>query len=106
MKSKYGNRKTVVDGITFDSKREAARYQQLKMMEKAGEITRLRLQPRFELVPKNKTFRAVHYIADFDYFFVKDDRYVVEDAKGFRADIYKIKQKLMYHVHGINIEEV
>lgn len=54
MKRKYGNRKTVIDGIHFPSKLEAARYQQLKLLELAGQITGLELQPRFELIPKQR----------------------------------------------------
>jgi len=70
--SKYGNKRTVVDGITFDSKREAQRYQELKLMEHAGEIFNLEIQPKFELIPKftatsGENRRAVTYTADFRY---------------------------------------
>jgi len=66
-KPKYGNIKTVIDGFTFDSKREATRYQELKLLEKAGEIRELELQPKYTLVPKTKKRRAVTYTADFRY---------------------------------------
>jgi len=65
--SKYRNIKTKVNGITFDSQAEARRYQELKLLEKAGEIKNLKLQPKFILVPKTKKRRAVSYSADFQY---------------------------------------
>jgi len=65
--SKYGNTKTVLDGHTFDSKAEAKRYQELKLLEKAQEIFNLELQPKFTLVPKTKKRRAITYTADFAY---------------------------------------
>ena len=65
--NKYGNKKVEIDGYTFDSQAEARRYQELKLLEKAGEITKLQLQPKFELVPKTKKHRAVTYTADFMY---------------------------------------
>ena len=83
---KYGNRKTVIDGIKFDSKAEAERYKELKILEKAGLIKKLILQPEFLLQDKfkynGKTERAVKYIADFKYFDVAKGVYVVEDVKG------------------------
>ncbi len=104
-KSKYRNTKTLLDGITFDSKREAYRYFELKILQKAGEIEGLKLQVPFELVPKNDRHRAVTYKADFVYR-DKDGRQVVEDAKGVRTKEYLLKRKLLYHVHGIDISEV
>ena len=78
---KYGNRKTVVDGIKFDSGAEAGRYKELRLMEKAGAIKDLILQPEFLLQDKfkhkGKTERAVKYIADFKYFDVSRGVYVV-----------------------------
>ena len=103
--SKYGNKKVEYDGIKFDSKRECQRYQQLKLMLKAGEISGLELQKKFELTPKNNRFRAMHYVADFVYL-DKNKNLIVEDSKGFRTKEYKLKQKLMFHVHGIEIIEV
>ena len=107
--SKYRNKKTVCDGITFDSKHEASRYQELKMLLNAGEITELRLQVPFELIPTFKlngeTFRSIKYVADFVY---KDKNgfEVIEDAKGMKTDVYKMKKKLMAYVHHIVIQEV
>ena len=110
--SKYGNEKVEFSGQTFDSKREGRRYLELQMMLKGGLISDLRLQVPFELIPAQrdpqtgKTIeRAVNYVADFVY---RDDQgqLIVEDAKGFRTDVYKIKRKLMLWRHGIRIREV
>lgn len=124
-RSKYGSRKVTVDGITFDSKKEAARYQELKLLERAGEIADLQRQVKYILIPaqyehptsmtksgRGKCLeRECSYIADFTYLvpvleggvpFVP----VVEDTKGFRTEAYKIKRKLMLSVHGIKIKEV
>lgn len=112
--SKYGNRKTEVDGIIFDSKHEAERYAELKLLEKAGEIRDLKLQEKFCLVPtiegegRKIAQRAVYYLADFTYW-ERNGKYwkrVVEDAKGVRTDVYKLKKKLMRWRHGIEIREV
>lgn len=101
MYRKYHNTKTVVDGIKFDSKLEAERYAQLKIMERAGVIKELELQPSFELLPsfrKNgKTWRKTVYKADFMYILVDDDSYIIEDVKGSTAvitDVFRLKQKL------------
>lgn len=101
MYRKYHNTKTVVDGIKFDSKLEAERYAQLKIMEHAGVIRALELQPSFDLLPsfrKNgKTWRKTVYRADFRYILAKDDRIIIEDVKGSTAvitDVFRLKQKL------------
>lgn len=103
--SKYGAKKTVVDGITFASKKEAAHYQKLKMLERAGEITDLVLQPKFELIPKEGKDRAIHYIADFQYR-DKEGQTVIVDVKGMATQVYRIKKRLMKHRHNIDIVEV
>lgn len=104
MHSKYRTKRTVVDGIEFASKREAARYRELKLMERAGKISELSLQPRFELQPsfkrEGKTIRAIEYVADFVYTEGDDKRKgprvrVVEDVKGMRTDVYKLKRKML-----------
>lgn len=99
--SKYHNTKTVADGIKFDSKLEAERYAQLKILERAGVIRGLELQPSFELLPsfrKNgKTWRKTVYKADFRYILCEDDSYIIEDVKGSTAvitDVFRLKQKL------------
>lgn len=106
---KYGNRKTVIDGVAFDSKAEAERYAELKLLERAGIIRDLQLQPKFPLIPtfrKNgKTFRGITYVADFAY--TENGRKVVEDVKGFKTEVYKIKRKLFeYTYRDITLTEV
>lgn len=83
--SKYGNRKTMYNGLAFDSKREAARYQDLRLLEQAGVIHDLVCQPKYELLPgfrdaTGKKQPAINYWADFSY--NEDGRAVVEDVKG------------------------
>ena len=104
--NKYGNTKIRVDGRLFDSKAEAARWQELQLLERAGEITELERQVEYELIPKQKGERAVKYIADFRY---KDHEgeTVVEDVKGYKGNpVWIIKRKLMLRVHGIRVSEV
>ncbi len=99
---KYRNEPTMVGERTFASKREAARYQELRMMECAGEIRDLVCQWRYPL-----EVNGVHvcfYVADFVYV-TRDGRSVVEDCKGFRTQVYKLKAKLMFAVYGIKILE-
>lgn len=102
MKSKYRAIKTVVDGITFDSKREATRYSELKLLERVGKIHNLLLQPTY-LITINGV-RCCEYRADFSW--QENGQTVVADAKGFRTPVYKLKRKLMKAVHGIDIREV
>ena len=102
--SKYGAVKTIIDGIQFDSKREAQRYSELKLLERAGVIQNLRLQVKFELIPKQQGERACTYIADFVY--EENGQTVVEDAKGMKTKDYIIKRKLMLWMHGIKIREI
>lgn len=102
--SKYRANKTTLDGIQFDSKREAQRYSELKLLERAGAIQDLERQVEFELIPKQKGERAVKYIADFVY--KENGEKVVEDVKGMKTKDYIIKRKLMQYVHGIKIREI
>lgn len=106
-RSKYHARKTTVDGITFDSRREADRYLVLKCMEEDGLISDLRRQVRYELVPAfdvdGKHYRPVYYVADFVY--REDGREVVEDVKGMRTDVYRLKSKLFARRYGMGIKE-
>lgn len=102
-KSKYGSVKKSVNGIVFDSKRESNRYQELMVLEQAGEIKNLRLQVPFELIPKSKYGMPIRYIADFVYY--ENEQLIVEDAKGVRTPVYKIKRRLMAEVYGIQIKE-
>jgi len=106
---KYHAKKTELDGITFDSKKEANRYAELKLLERSGAIHNLQRQVRYELIPAQKKDgktieRACHYIADFVY--EDSGKTVVEDVKGYRTKEYVLKRKLMLQVHGIEVREV
>lgn len=108
---KYYNKKVEIDGIKFDSKKESKRYSELKILEKANEISELRTQVKFELQPsfkKNgKTIRKIEYIADFTYYDNKLNKYIVEDTKGYRTDVYKLKKKLFeYKYPHLSIKEL
>lgn len=119
-RSKYRNRKIVVNGSVFDSRKEYDRYCELFVLEKAGKIQGLRRQVKFQLVPpqrepdmigkrggiiKGKLLeREVSYIADFVY--LQDGAQVVEDVKGMRTAEYILKRKLMLWAHGIRIKEI
>ena len=101
--SKYNAKKTVVDGLEFDSIRESERYRELKPLEKAKEIRNLELQPRFLLQQKFKdkqgnTHRKIEYVADFMYI-DKDDKKIVEDVKGMMTGVYKLKKKLFLNLY-------
>jgi len=102
---KFGNHKTVVDGMTFDSKKEARRYCELRMLERGKRITGLALQPRFDFVING--VKIGYYKADFSY--VENGACVVEDVKSEftkKLPVYRLKRKLMQAVHGIEIKEV
>lgn len=105
--SKYHAKKTVVDGIEFDSAKEAKRYAKLRALEEAGKIQGLRLQVPFELLPSFECdgvkYRGMKYVADFVYY--RGGKQVVEDCKGFKTAEYKLKKKLMAYLNRINIEE-
>lgn len=108
---KYGNRKVVTEDGTFDSVKELRRWQELKLLQKAGEIYDLQRQVLFVLIPKQTDGkkvieREVKYIADFTYRNRSDNRLVVEDTKGMKTREYIIKRKLMLYRHGIRIVEV
>lgn len=92
--SKYHSKKTEVDGILFDSKKEAERYITLSLWEKAGTIKGLEIQKRFELLPKQLDERAVTYRADFYYFDTVSERWTAEDVKGYKTKDYILKRKL------------
>lgn len=118
---KYKSKKVMIDGILFDSIKEANRYCELKLLQRAKKISDLELQKSYELIPaqrepsgmtktgKEKLGRvieqSVKYIADFVY---KDERgqTVVEDTKGVKTKDYIIKRKLMLYVYGIRIKEI
>jgi dsDNA-binding SOS-regulon protein len=106
MRSKYNAKRTVVDGITFASKKEAKRYGELKLLEKAGEIRDLELQPWYALMAIGSGEQVGSYVADFKYFDKRFKRAVVEDVKGFRTPLYKWKKKHVEAQYGIQITEV
>jgi len=106
--SKYGNKKVMMDEITFDSKGEAYRYGELKLLYRAGVISRLELQPVFELQPKftknGKTYRAIKYVADFRY--IEGGDTIIEDFKGCKTNIYKLKKKMFeYKFPNLTLKE-
>jgi hypothetical protein len=119
-RSKYGSKKVTIDGITFDSQKEAKRFRELRLLERAGKVTDLKRQVTFLLIPcqyepdtigvrggvkRGKLLeREVSYVADFVY--TENGKQVVEDTKGFKTKDYIIKRKLMLYVHGIRIKEV
>lgn len=124
--SKYHAKKTVVDGIEFDSKKEANRYSELKILERAGKIKNLQMQVPFVLIPaqyeeskeitkrgkekivKKLVERKVVYKADFVFY--EDGKMVVEDTKGYRHggaySVFVLKRKMMLEKYGIHIVEV
>lgn len=107
--NKFHAKKTEIDGIVFDSKHEAERYAELKLLERGRVIKDLTLQPKFELQegytsPTGKKIRPITYIADFMY--TEDGNTVVEDAKGMKTDVYKLKKKLFEYKYGIEVREV
>lgn len=129
MYRKYNNRKIIVDGITFDSKKEAVRYKELKTLERAGIIQKLQRQVKYVLIPaqyertssvyvkgdnkgKPKKGRLIErecaYYADFVY--MQDNNTIVEDVKGYRNgqayNLFVIKRKLMLYVHGVTVKEL
>ena len=125
MYRKYNNKKVMVDGIKFDSKKEATRYKELKTLERAGIIQDLQRQVKYVLIPaqyepsgeiytkgkekgKSKKGKLIErecaYYADFVY--TENGKTVVEDTKGVKTPEYIIKRKLMLYVHNIKIKEM
>lgn len=112
-RNKYGARRTVKDGIAFDSGKEATMYQELKLLQAAGEIKDLKLQPEFVLQAKfkdakGKNVREVKYIADFSFYDRKQKRPRVIDCKGYETQVYRIKKKVFNYLmrdRGLYLEE-
>lgn len=111
-RSKYGNRKVVTAAGTFDSQKEARRFAELRLLERAGRISNLRRQVRYELIPSQRDSsgrvieRSVVYVADFVYYDNDHCREVVEDTKGVRTKEYVIKRKLMLWQKGVRVSEL
>ena len=127
--NKYFNKKVTINGESFDSKKEAKRYQELLLLQRAGKISNLQRQVRYELIPAQyQTYeryskkgerlkdgvelieRKVEYVADFVYTLTDTGENVVEDVKGYKSgaayDMFKLKRKLMLAIHSIRIKEV
>ena len=120
MKTKYHSKKITVNGETFDSKKEYRRYQELKLLEQAGEVRNIQRQVKFVLIPAQREpdtigprggvrpgkviEKEVSYIADFVY--TEAGKTVVEDTKGFKTKDYILKRKMMLYFHGIRIKEI
>lgn len=125
--SKYSSQKVEVDGIVFDSKKEARRYSQLKALEASGAISDLKRQRKYILIPTQRAWtneiyergpykgsfkkgkileNECSYLADFVYIDNDNGELVVEDTKGFKTRDYIIKRKLMLYTYGIRIREV
>ena len=102
--SKYRAVPTKVNGIRFASKKEAGRYAELLLLQKAGEIADLKLQPKIPLTFKG--YKICTYIADFLYFDRRLKQMVWEDCKGFRTPVYKLKKRLVLALTGIIITEI
>ncbi|MEE9459633.1 MAG: DUF1064 domain-containing protein [Candidatus Bathyarchaeia archaeon] len=100
-RSKYRAIKATVDNIKFDSKKEASRYQQLRLLEKAAQIDNLELQPKYDLIVNG--FKVGFYKADFRY--IENGILVVEDVKGMKTPMYNFKKKLIKAIYDIDIFE-
>jgi len=102
--SKYNNKKVQEDGFTFDSKAVRQRYLELKLLQRAGQIKNLTLQPRYELQASfkhnGKTHRKIEYVADFQYIDTDTGKTIVEDVKGMKTDVFKLKMKLFLYHYG------
>lgn len=103
-RSKYGAQKTTVDGIEFDSKAEARRYGELRLLERAGKIKNLERQVRYDLEVNG--VKIGFYKADFRYWDQSRSEQIVEDVKGMRTPVFAIKAKLMKALHRVEIIEI
>lgn len=108
--NKYNAQKTEIDNITFDSYKEGSRYMELKMLEKGKVIKELVLQPRFELQPayeiNGRKVRKIEYVADFMYYDTEKNKTVIEDVKGYRTDVYKLKKKWFEYKYNMEVTEL
>lgn len=116
-KTKFGNKKIIIDGYKLDSIKESSRYLELKLLLRSGEISDLKLKPKFTLIPSQKLStgkreRPCTYTADYSY--IENGKFIVEDSKskknkkwksGTKTQQYVIRRKLMLWVHGIEIRE-
>jgi hypothetical protein len=120
-RTKYGAKKATVGDEEFDSRREARRYQELLLLQRAGMISGLRRQERYEIIPEHREpdtvgprggrkkgkviEKARYYVADFVYYDARTRELVVEDCKGYKTDVYRLKKALMFDRYGIRVKE-
>lgn len=110
--SKYHNIKTKIDDIEFSSRKEGNRYAELKLLQKAGVISNLKLQPRYLLQEEyginGRKVRKIEYVADFEYYDKEKKKKVVEDVKSpaTKTPVYRIKKKLFEYKYGVEITEI
>ena len=102
--TKYGAIPTVVDNITFASRAEARRYGELKLMQQVGEIKDLFVHPTWPIVING--YKVTTYAADFSYGDTLTGKLVVEDVKGVRTGVYKLKKRLLFACHGLVVTEI
>jgi hypothetical protein len=102
--SKYHNKKTIVEGYAFDSLAERNRYQQLMLLVRNEDIHSLEIHPKFPVNVNNK--HICNYFADFRYYDVQAEKFIVEDVKGVRTTTYRLKKKLVEAIYGIEIVEI
>lgn len=115
-RNKFNARRTEVDGIVFASASEAKRYSELKLLERAGEITELKLQPEYPIIVGDRPVKIrsgrykngypVKYIADFSYFDITNDAAVVEDSKGMDTPLSRLKRALVEAIYGVEVRIV
>ncbi len=100
--NKCRNKPTTVDNIKFHSVKESKRYLELRLLERAGKIIALELQPKFPL--EINGVKICSYVGDFKY--IENGKIFVEDVKGFLTPVYRLKKKLLLAVWGIEIKEI
>lgn len=111
IKNKYHNKKVTYKDIRFSSKKEMQRYKDLELLESTDYICNLELQKKFLLQDgytnaKGKKIRPIYYIADFFYYDCINNKWVVEDVKGVRTEVYKLKKKLFEYKYNLTIDEL
>ncbi len=120
-RSKYGAKKVELDGMHFDSKAEAFRWRELKLLQRAGKISGLDRQVKYEIIPEHREEDTIgpkgeirkgkiieparYYVADFVYYDAEAGKVVVEDVKGYRTPEYRLKKALMYDRYRIRVKE-
>lgn len=109
MRSKYGNVKVELDGYKFDSKLEADRYKELRLLQSKNLISDLEVHPKFPLRAGRSDVQVAVYVGDFAYLshgVGPEPKYVLEDCKGRKTAVYQLKKKMVKACYGIEIQEV